>query len=62
MTWVCPECGEENKDELVRCICGYEEPHTKEKTSIVHKILQIAFFIILFKLMQTILSKFVSWL
>ena len=25
MSWICPECGNGNKDELVRCVCGYED-------------------------------------
>ena len=23
MTWICPKCGNENKDEFDRCICCY---------------------------------------
>jgi len=25
MAWICPECGNENKDELISCVCGYED-------------------------------------
>lgn len=24
MSWECPDCGYQNDDELIRCVCGYE--------------------------------------
>jgi hypothetical protein len=30
MGWICPECGYENDDYLIKCICGYEDKEERE--------------------------------
>ncbi|MEJ2691344.1 MAG: zinc ribbon domain-containing protein [Deltaproteobacteria bacterium] len=30
MSWICPDCGLSNSDQLVRCVCGYEGTEENE--------------------------------
>ena len=32
--WTCLVCGNENDDELIRCLCGYEIPGTEPETTV----------------------------